>query len=361
MAWSLVGTVLLAIAALGAFVWWSRRTPLPRATPIVLEVPERPDLRALSRELAARGLVTEPWLFELYLRLPRARGEIEPGLHLLTPGVPPVVLAACLTRSVRPTVKVTIPEGYTQFQIARRFEESGVAVASAFIEASRSPRVLSELDVPGSSAEGYLFPATYDFYLDSRPEALVRILVQQAQSRYRALAERHAAGVERLRERLGWGTHEVITLASIVERESGVQAERGLIAGVFFNRLRDPTFRPLRMLQSDTTAGYGCLLPEVNAPSCRGFKGTITPDLLRDAENPYNTYKHAGLPPGPIANPGEGAIGAVLDAPETPYFFFVAAKDGQRHVFSRTWAEHRAAIEALTLDRAPTPSVGATR
>jgi UPF0755 protein len=116
-----------------------------------------------------------------------------------------------------------------------------------------------------------------------------------------------------------------------------------MIASVFFNRLDSTDFKPPRMLQSDPTAGYGCALhPELD--SCRGGSGHVTPEMLRDAANAYNTYRHAGLPPGPIANPGEAAITAVLAPASTDFLFFVGNGDG-RHTFTRTFEEHRQGVE----------------
>jgi UPF0755 protein len=106
------------------------------------------------------------------------------------------------------------------------------------------------------------------------------------------------------------------------------------------------------MLQSDPTAGYGCLLARERIESCSEYTGLVTPAMLRDAANDYNTYKHPGLPPGPIANPSESALEAVIDPPQTPYFFFVAGP-GKRHVFSRTFGEHERAIGSNT---APNPT-----
>jgi UPF0755 protein len=131
-------------------------------------------------------------------------------------------------------------------------------------------------------------------------------------------------------------------LASIIEKEAGKADEKPLIASVFLNRLLDPTFRPLRMLQSDPTATYGCLVQTPPPESCT--PGRPTPAMLRDTTNPYNTYRRAGLPPGPISSPGEGAIRAVLAPAKTDYLYFVA-QGGGRHRFSRTFSEHRGAIE----------------
>ena len=139
-----------------------------------------------------------------------------------------------------------------------------------------------------------------------------------------------------------WGEREILTLASMVEREAARTEERSVIASVFFNRLDSPDFKPHRMLQSDPTAAYGCALhPELE--SCRGGYAHVTPEMLRDAANAFNTYRHPGLPPGPIANPGEAAIIAVLAPANTDFLFFVGNGDG-RHTFTRTFEAHEAAV-----------------
>lgn len=335
--------LLLALAAGGALWSWSRSPSLHGE---VLEVRIAPEwsVEQLCQELAYAGVVRRPKLFGWYLRLVGYDAAVQPGVHLLRPGLSPAALAARLLRSrARPPVKVTIPEGFHQFQVAARLREREVASAEAFLAASQSSALLAELGVPGASAEGYLFPATYDLYVDSDPEQVLRILVKEAHNRYRRLAERHAL---RMRERelaSGWGLHQFVILASIVEKEAGAHDESGNIASVFFNRLDDASFRPKHMLQSDPTAGYGCLLARAQLASCAGYTGVVSPAMLRDPANPYNTYKHPGLPPGPIANPSEAALESVLNPPKTPYLFFVAGP-GKRHVFSRSFSEHERAI-----------------
>jgi UPF0755 protein len=158
------------------------------------------------------------------------------------------------------------------------------------------------------------------------------------------LEARHPGAIAALGTNRKWTEHELLTLASIVEREAAVPEEQRLIARVFLNRLDDPTFRPARMLQSDPTASYGCQVAASAAPSCAGFSGKVTPEMLRDPQNPYNTYRHPGLPPGPIGNPGESALDAVLAPAAADYLYFVADGHG-RHRFSRSFEEHRRAIE----------------
>ncbi|MEY4550328.1 MAG: hypothetical protein RL685_6523 [Pseudomonadota bacterium] len=349
------GLLLLLALAMGGALWsWSRG---PTLSGDVIEVDIAPGLSVeqLCQTLARAGVLREPKLFGLYLKLGRIEGVVQPGVHLLRAGLSPAALAARLMRSrARPAVKVTIPEGFNQFQVAERLREREVASAQAFLNRSQNATLLAELGVPAASAEGYLFPATYDLYVDSDAELVLRTLVKEAGSRYRRLTDRHAT---RLREReltSGWGLHQFVILASIVEKEAGAREENGNIASVFFNRLDDPSFRPRQMLQSDPTAGYGCLVAREQLESCARYTGIVSPAMLRDSANPYNTYKHPGLPPGPIANPSEAALEAALNPPKTPYFFFVAGS-GKRHVFSRTFGEHERAISAGGAPTSATP------
>ena len=342
---ALGGLLLLATSALGAGFWaWSRGRTLSGEA---IEFRVGPDVGVdeLSAELARAGVIRQSKLFAWYLRLTRSSALLQPGVHLLRPGLSPAALVARLTRSrARPRAKLTIPEGFNQFQIAERLRQCEIAPATAFLDAGKDPALLAQLGIPAASAEGYLFPATYDLPVDSDAELVLRTLVKEMSRRYRQLAERHAARL-RERETSGWGMHQFIVLASIVEKEAGSREEDGNIASVFYNRLNDETFRPRQMLQSDPTAGYGCLLLRDRLESCARYSGLVTPAMLRDPGNDYNTYKHPGLPPGPIANPSESALEAVMDPPQTPYFFCVAGP-GKRHVFSRTFVEHERAISS---------------
>jgi len=244
-------------------------------------------------------------------------------------------------------VRVTIPEGWTIFDIARRLQAMHVCTVRSWLDAARSPSLLEELHLPGDTAEGFLFPATYDLAPDSEAADVVRRMKSEFDKRYAALEAKHAPGVLDLQSSLGWGTREIVVLASMVEKEAAVDDERATIASVFLNRLRDPTFEATsgRYLQCDPTAGYGCLVAPERAPSCLAFTGKITHDIVADAANPYNTYKHEGLPPGPIANPGARSLEAVL-APASTYFFYFVARGEGRHTFSETYTAHSAAVRA---------------
>lgn len=342
-------TVILAGVA-GGLLWsWARRAG-PAGELVKFDIAPGAELSFVASELETEGLLSEPRWFELYARVTRGPARPAPGRHLLRRGLSPAELLARITRSAaRPIAKVTIVEGYNRFQVAERLEAREVTVREAFLAASADRGLLDSLGLDVESAEGYLFPATYELYVDSDASHVVRVLVQEALGRFRAVAERHPDQVEARQHELDWGLHELLTLASIVEKEAADASEHGAIASVFYNRLRDPSFRPKRMLQSDPTAGYGCLLARDALESCRGYDGSVTAPMLRDSTNSYNTYKRPGLPPGPIANPSESAFEAALNPPGTPFYFFVAGRS-KRHVFSRTLSEHQRAISSELRD-----------
>ena len=314
--------------------------------PVGIYVERDMPLRELSEQLANEGLIRQPLLFALYLKVSGQGNAVVSGAHFIKPGVNPRLLAWSLTRSQRrPKVAMTIPEGFDQFRVASRLQSLGICSASDFLAASSSTILLSELSIDGPSAEGYLFPLTYMLSMDSDPQELIALWVSETRRRLETISDAHNHGLLRLKEQRGWGEHELLTLASMIEKESNRDDERRTIAGVFFNRLDDQDFRPRRMLQSDPTAYYGCVVTANRYPGCEANPGHVVAAMLRDTQNPYNTYRHAGLPPGPISNPGAASIAAVMDPEQSDYLFFVA-KNG-RHVFSRTLSEHEARTHHL--------------
>ncbi|MEO7111409.1 MAG: endolytic transglycosylase MltG, partial [Polyangiaceae bacterium] len=272
---------------------------------------ESPD--ALAEKLAAAGIIRSPTVFVAYARVRGAAGKIAPGLHLFTDALSPSdVLARVLRFGAGPKDKVTIPEGWTRFDVAKRLETKGICAAAKFLEATQDPALLQTMRLEASSFEGYLFPATYDFAEDSDPAVLVKAMKIEFDRRYSAAEDRHAPTILDLEQSLHFSERDIVTLASMVEKEAAVDDERAIIAGVFLNRLRDPKFTP-KLLQCDPTAGYGCLVMSPPPASCATFTGKITHEIVADADNMYNTYKHEGLPPGPISNPGIKSIEAVMD------------------------------------------------
>ncbi|MDI1483189.1 endolytic transglycosylase MltG [Polyangium sp. y55x31] len=321
-------------------------------TTVEIDWPAGLDSDEAAALLARHDLVRSEGAMAMFLRTTGGTSAFVPGPHLLAQGLDPWDLRHLLERSPkRPTTRVTIPEGFHRFDIATRLEKLRVAGKNAFLRASADPLLLDELGIERKgalgieSAEGYLFPATYDFPLDTDPREIVRRLVTEADRRWAALAVQHAAGFASLRNTLGFGRREVLILASIVEKEAVQPDERPLIASVFLNRLLDPTFKPKR-LQSDPTAAYACFSEPDVVPACAGFAGKITPAINRDSKNRYSTYVNDGLPPGPIANPGAPSIEAVLAPAATKYLYFVA-KGGGRHTFSEALDQHNEAVRKL--------------
>lgn len=340
-----LGLTFAAAVLLGSllgFVSWARAHGPGSGQRLVLEVPQGTTASELSDALVERGVLRRSFPFSLYFRL-FTRG-VAPGRHVLRDDLGPRALAQRLSRSPsRTTRKVTIPEGWNFRQIAGRLGELEICDPQAFEAAVFDATLRSELGILGPSVEGFLFPATYELSVDTEPSAVIRQLVAETRKRLARLSAEHPGAVADLAQKDGFGEHEIVTLASIVERESANQKEDAVIAGVFFNRLRDPDFRPARSLQSDPTAAYGCLVAPERAPSCAAYRGQVLPAMLRDSQNPYNTYRHPGLPPGPISNPGMSALRAVLAPHKSDYLYFVAAGGG-RHRFSRTFEEHRQAV-----------------
>jgi len=337
----------LAICLSPLWIWSMVSGPGPGHS-FTAHVHERATHAELSELLAARGALQSPRLFRAYLALLQPGFELAPGEHILNDAASPRQLAQRLSRaSGRSAEHITFPEGFHSLQVAQRLERAEVCSLDAFRRAIADPALLRELGIEGSSAEGYLFPASYGLLVDSDAREVVRVLVAETKKRVQKLLEGHPGRLEQLARDFGFRERDVLILASMIEKEAQASDERPLIASVFFNRLRDPEFRPARMLQSDPTASYGCVVAGAEIPSCAGFHGSVTPALLRDTANPYNTYRHAGLPPGPIANPGEASIVAVLAPAQSDFLYFVAKGQGTgRHTFSRTFAEHREALES---------------
>jgi UPF0755 protein len=338
-----VSAGLLAAGLIGLLLVYPAMSGPGEGRDVELVVPGDESADALAARLEAAGLVGSPRVFGLYLRLVGGASRVVAGAHLVTDDLSPGALLARLERTGSGGhAKVTFPEGYTRFDMGKRLRERHVCTLRAWLDATTDAALLAELHIDAPSAEGFLFPATYDLALDSAAADVVRRMKAELDKRYDQVSAAHPAGILELQTTLGWGQREILTLASMVEKEAAVDDERAIIAGVFLNRLRDPSFTP-KLLQCDPTAGYGCLVAPERSPSCASYTGKITHDIVSDASNPYNTYKHEGLPPGPIANPGARSIDAVMAPATTRYLYFVARGEG-RHTFSETYAAHSAAV-----------------
>ncbi len=298
-------------------------------------------------KLVAAGVVDSPTLFSLYAKT-RGGVEAKPGRHLLSDDLSPAEVLRRIRRSPDAAkVRITIPEGFHRFDIAKRLFEKRICDREAFLAATTDTALLNELGL-GSSAEGYLFPATYELPANADPADVVRRMVAEAKGRIDKLLKMNPGGLDALKP-LAMGMREAILLASVVEKEAVMDDERPIIASVFINRMKDPKDTGGR-LEADPTAGYGCLVSEPPPPTCAAWltagSTKVNAAIQHDPANRWSTYTHPGLPPTPIANPGEKSIAAVLNPAPTKFFYFVA-KGGGRHTFSETRAAHDAAVHPL--------------
>jgi len=309
--------VVLVLATLGAgavALYLVASPPVPPAG-ARLVVREGDTLSAIATRLARLGVIRSALAFRLQARFAGRDRRLQPGEYRFDAALGTrAILDLLATGGVH--AEVTIPEGLTVREVAALLERVGYGSAESFLCVGDDPDFLLAAGVPGPQLEGFLFPDTYRLTPVMTTSEILGLMVRRFHERFDA--EHHRKAIAR-----GMSVNEVLTLASIVEKESGVAAERPLIAGVFYNRLR------LGMpLQSDPTTIYA--IPNFNGDLTRA-------DLARPS--PYNTYQVTGLPPGPIANPGLAAIDAVLDPTDSQYLYFVSKNDGS-HVFAATLAEH---------------------
>ncbi len=317
---------LLALSAAFFYTILSAPMEVGSDRQVLVDVPRGASTADIAAILENKGLVKNRVVFLLLARWSGADGRLRAGRYRLTPAMTPREILAELERGGETlTRSFTIPEGFTVEDIIKLLARRGLAPEDDLRRAFNDPTLAADfLPAEGTperaglryALEGYLFPDTYQV----GPEASARDIAVRLVERFRLVFN------EQLRARareLGLTVHQAVTLASIVEREARVPAERPLIAGVYWNRLR------LGMrLDADPTVRY----------ALGKFRGPL---LYRDleADSPFNTYRRTGLPPGPIASPGEAAIRAALYPADTPHLYFVARGDGS-HIFARTLAEH---------------------
>lgn len=307
---------------------YSKRPVNPAANaPIIINISKGKNFNALVDELHQNRLINSPLKFKLIARLKQFDRKIIAGEYELSADMSPQTILKHLTKGTVRLHRLTIPEGYTINQIAENIDKASFCSKDAFIAAATDPELTQKMQIPAQTFEGYLFPDTYYFSQDITPKQIITSMVDQFNITFKE-------GWGKRTQELGFTMHEIITLASIIEKETGVASERPVIASVFHNRLR----KKMR-LASDPTVIYGI----------KDFNGNITKkDLNR--RTPYNTYMISGLPPGPIANPGAQSIKAALYPAKTNFLYFVAKFD-KTHQFSATLKEHNRAVRKYQLRR----------
>ena len=288
---------------------------------VIVEIKRGSSFYAAANRLREKGVINSVRLFRIYAGLDGFQSKIKAGEYLVRPAMTAKEIAATLVKGDVVSYKITIPEGYNLYQIADLLEEKGIVVKKAFIEKAFDKQLMSRMGVEGVSFEGYLYPETYFFTKNMKAKDIIARMRAGSRDKFtRKLKDRS--------KEIGLTPHQVIILASIIEKETGNPDERPIISAVFHNRLK----KKMR-LQTDPTVIYGMI---------ETYDGNIRKkDLLK--KTPYNTYRMSGLPLGPIANPGIDSIMAALYPADVGYIYFVSMNNGS-HVFSRTLKEHNKGV-----------------
>lgn len=312
--------IALTLTTIG-LLWLSEQTKPPSliSPDIILKIEPGSSAHTVSNQLYNAHLIKNPFVFELFAKLQRNERKVLAGRYHFDKPMNIFQILRKLTKEGGTLLEsVTIPEGLTLQEIASILEKSASIRKDEFISAcsdSSFISIVSRNESP-TTLEGYLFPSTYNIYEKMEAKKIVSLFISEFNRIY----------VDSLRKRaetLGMSDHEIITLASIIEKEAKVDSERPIVSSVFHNRLKKGMY-----LESCATVEYILPLHKVRL---------LEVDLK--TPSPYNTYLHQGLPPGPICNPGKSSILAALYPAETDYLFFVSKGDGTHH-FSKTAREH---------------------
>ena len=321
---------LLAIAALGAGAAWldsqiSRPYHGHRPDKVFVEIPHGTSRWEIAGILKRDEVVRNRLAFEL-LSIWHHRHGLEAGEYLVDHQMDSRQVFWMIAKGKIFVHTVVVPEGWTMFDIARELDRQGICSREEFLAAARDPAPIADLAPQAKDLEGFLFPSTYEFTRHTTCSQIAAEMTGEFRSVWTRIAP---AGSPEFPG--GLNIVQIVTLSSLVERETPNPNERPLVAGVFYNRLKlgDP-------LQCDPTVQYALEIAGRPAKNVR-------PEDLR-IDSPYNTYEHRGLPPGPIANPGEASLRAVLSPTPTDFLYFVANAEGG-HFFSKTLAEHNRNVE----------------
>lgn len=320
--WGLAGVVAVG-AGIFALTFFIRATYTGQAGPAVeFEVPKGASGIDIGKLLAEKGLIEHPDLFRIALRLKPLQGAgIKHGVYELPQGYSAAQLLAELEGGpdrafLDEQFKLTIPEGLSIKQASELFDEP-----TAFTASAGDPELMAKAGVDAENLEGFLMPNTYFF--DQKPDARAAVerMVRQFKEDYDKLLKEIPAASQ-------YDIRTVVTVASLVEEEARLDDERPVVASVIYNRMKSGM--PLQM---DSTLQFAL-----------GKYGERMLDVDKKVDSPYNTYKYPGLPPGPICSPGIGSLRAAMQPADTDYLYFVSNADGKSHTFSRTLAEHNAAV-----------------
>lgn len=286
---------------------------------VFLDFPKGTPTRAMAGELAQAGVIRYSWQF-LLARALRPSAKLQAGEYRFAEPASPYTILNRIARGDVFYYELTVPEGSNIFDISTAVNQLGMISAKDFLKAAHDPTPVQDLDKQATTLEGYLFPSTYRM---TRRTTAAQLCLQMT-AEFRREWKKLDTKVD---------PHYAVTLASLVEKETGIGSDRATVASVYVNRLR------LGMkLDCDPTTIYAALLDE-------RYRGVIHQSDLA-SRNAYNTYQHSGLPPGPIANPGLASLKAAVAPAETKYLYFVAKPDGSgHHTFSADYAAHERAVK----------------
>jgi len=324
----LIGFIALILLAIGVplvaglFISFALPPPGGEQQNTIIIIPNGATMREVAQSLYERDLIRHRTIFWIYARISGADTKIKSGEYQFARGMISYDILNKLIRGEQIKYSITIPEGYTLVQIAELYDTMKLADRERFITLATDPEFITSLGIKEGTLEGRLYPDTYKFVRNVKEEEIIRRMVKRFNGVF----------TEAMRQRaneLGLSTQEILTLASMIEKETGAVNEKPLISAVFHNRLK----RNMRF-QCDPTVIYGL----------DNFTGNITKKELQTF-TPYNTYVIEGLPPTPIANPGVESIRAALYPSKVDYLYFVSKNNGTHH-FSRTMPEHNRAVDS---------------
>jgi UPF0755 protein len=317
--WSIAAAVVLAAALVFLFVV-TARPPRDQWRITKVFIPKGSTFPEIEKALAGKGALLYPLAFRILTIGTMTGTKLQHGEYALPTPPSALELWRKLVSGDVAKYQVTIFDGSTLYDIAKTLGTLELADPGNFLAAATSPDVAGKMGTPGPTLEGYLFPDTYLFVKEMSPEEIIGIMVRRFHKKF-------TPEMERMAEKDGFTPHQIVTIASIIEKETGMEAEKPIISAVIRKRLS------LGMpLQMDPTVIYGL----------KKFDGNLTRKDLRTL-HPYNTYQNPGLPPGPISNPGHSSLQAAVKPADTDYLYFVSRNDGS-HQFSRDLREHNQAV-----------------
>lgn len=293
----------------------------PQSGVVEIRIEQGEPFSMVVRKLRDQKVVSNEKLFSLWARYLGSEKKIHWGLYRFELPLSPSEVLNRMVQGKGIFQRVTIPEGLTVKEVADLLAKMGIVSEERFLAAAQDPELLASLGLQDTGIEGYLFPNTYSFIPETPPREIILQMTEQFRKSVEPLAGQR-------KEDNNLTPHEIVTLASMIEKETGVEAERPLVSAVFHNRLK------LKMpLQSDPTVIYGM----------KGFNGNLTRKDLH-ASSPYNTYRIPALPPGPICNPSLSSLRAALHPAAVPFLYFVSKNDGT-HYFSDNLEAHSQAVK----------------